>query len=119
MNVELKVKIKSLAAEAKIIRGEEAKQRKWIAKAKQRSLSDSVDRHRAARDSLKGHRRTVVRHEARHSLLAYGFLRGTPYLAMEMKCHEPPDWSKVQKIAERFGGRGLDNELKAWRSAST
>lgn len=53
--------------------------------------------------SLNGHRRGVVRREARHSLLAYGFLRGRAYRAVENKCHEGPDWSKVEDIAVRFG----------------
>ena len=118
MNVELKVKIKSLAAEAKIIRGEEGKQRKHIAKARSVGNETWLAQHRAKRDGLRAHRKDVVRYEARHSLLAYGFLRGVPYRAMELKCHEPPDWSKVLKIAERFGGGSRDNEFKAWREAA-
>jgi len=69
--IYLKVKIKSLAAEARIIRHEEAKARKW--------------KNTALRVGLAGHRRGIVRSAARHTHLAYGFLRGRPYKAMEAK----------------------------------
>ena len=100
MSTELKIKIKSLAAETKIIKHEESKL------------------HGEARQSLQHHRKTVVRHEARHSLLAYGYMRGRPYRSIEMKCHEDPNWQKVQKMVERFGGGKCDNEIAAWREAS-
>jgi hypothetical protein len=82
--VYLKVKIKSLAAEAKIIRTEERKNKK-------------------ARQGLAEHRRTVVRNEARHSLLAYGFLRGKTYHQLETKCHQEPNWDKVGRMVEKYG----------------
>ena len=82
--VYLKVKIKSLAAEAKIIRVEERKNKK-------------------ARQGLAEHRRTVVRNEARHSLLAYGFLRGKKYSQMEAKCHEYPDFERVERMVKKYG----------------
>lgn len=80
----LKVKIKSLAAEAKIIRLEE-------------------ERRKDLQSLLAEHRRGIVRHEQRHTLLAYGFLRGTPYLAIEPKCHEKPDGAKIWKMIDRYG----------------
>ena len=85
----VKVKILSLAAEAKIIRKQEAKARKYG----QRSL----------RIGLADHRRGVVRHEARHAQLAYGFLRGLPYKKMEAKCHPgcEPNFKKVRESIER------------------
>ena len=82
--VYLKVKIKSLAAEAKIIRTEERKNPKF-------------------RFGLAEHRRTVVRKEARHTLLAYGFLRGKQYQQIESKTHEKPDWARVEKMIEKYG----------------
>lgn len=97
----LKVKIKSLAAEARIIRHEERKYR-------------GLERR-----ALQDHRRGVVRYEARHSQLAYAFIRGRPYSAVEAKCHEAPDWDKVRSIVTRFSdgdkaGVRFDNEWKAW-----
>lgn len=66
--VKLKVKVKHLAAEARIIRREANK------------LS-GLDKH-----SLNQHRTTTVRREARATQLVYGYLRGTPYRSMEATC---------------------------------
>lgn len=83
----LKVKIKSLAAEARIIKDE-------IKKTRDPGL----------RYSLHEHNVLVVRHEARHTLLAYGFLRGRTYEQLENKCkHQMPDWKKVRKMVEKYG----------------
>ncbi len=90
-SIYLKVKIKSLAAEAKIIRQEERKARER--------------RNRTLQIGLASHRRGIVRHEARHSQLAYGFLRGMPYHKMEAKCHgnDEPEFGKVYKLVQKFG----------------
>lgn len=110
--VQLKVKIKSLAAESVIIRKEEHKRRK-IKDAPPRSEQVIEDRR-----SLKEHRRGVVREEARCSLLAYGYLRGRPYKSMEAKCYEQPRWDKVESIVKRFKPIGAnDIDLKLWRNA--
>ena len=82
----LKVKIKSLAEEAKIIRLE-------TKRAKNISI----------KNGLAGHRRGIVRFEARHTHLAYGFLRGLECRQMEQKAFEAPDWAKVKRMIERYG----------------
>lgn len=104
----LKMKIKSLAAEARLIRYEE---RKW--------RGDS-----ATRAGLQSHRCSVVRREARAALLAYGYLRGRPYRALEAGCHKAgePDWSRIARLVSRFGAKyghaGADaGRLKAWAEA--
>ena len=81
----LRVKIKSLAAEARIIRAEE------------------VRTHGVERRSLYEHRIGVVREAARNALLAYAFLRGLEYHRIERKCLVEPEWEQVSKLAERFG----------------
>lgn len=83
----LKVKIKSLAAEARIIRLEE-----------RRCGKDDV-----ARCCLHEHRVGVVRNEQRLSLLAYAFIRGRSLSAIEPKSSTLPDWSRVAKMVEKFG----------------
>lgn len=91
----LKVKIKSLAAEAGIIRLEERRARKC----------DQL------RCELHEHRVKDVRREQRHSLLAYAFLRGVPYAKVEPKVGKEgvpeyvsrPDWVRVGKLVEKFG----------------
>lgn len=93
----LKVKIKSLAAEAHIIRLEE--RRAGRSKYPQ-----------PLRSSLREHRVGVVRSEQRLSLLAYAFLRGRPLYAVERKCKAAPDWTRVAKLVEKFG-------VAAWATA--
>jgi len=83
--IHLKVKVLSLAAEARIIR-RMAKQAKGMVKWR-----------------LNQHRTEVVRDHSRHNLLAYGILRGVPYREIEQKCHESPDFDRVASIAKRFG----------------
>lgn len=93
--IHLRIKIKSLAAEAEIIR-REAKKTKGMTKW-----------------GLNHHRTSVVRHHSRHNLLAYGFLRGVPYCVMERNCDEAPDFKMVAEIARRFGPV-VEGELIMW-----
>jgi hypothetical protein len=58
-----------------------------------------------------------VRDHARHNLLAYGILCGVPYEAMEIKCHEAPDFGRVEKIALRFGAE--KEAVSAWVDDAT
>ncbi len=82
----LKIKLKSLAAEAKIIRKEE-----------KRAKSQSI------RESLYRHRIDVVRYEARHTNIAYGFLRGRTYAQIETNPKTPPNWDKIRRMIEKYG----------------
>jgi hypothetical protein len=84
----LKIKIKSLAAEARIIRHHEKKERRT-----------------EIRDQLVFHRRLVVRRHTRMNLLAYGFIRGRKYRQIEAKVRQPlrvDQWREVEKIVKRF-----------------
>lgn len=82
----LKIKIKSLAAESKIIRKE-------TRRAKLPSIKQGLYCHRVG----------VVRYEARHTHLAYGFLRGKEYREIEKKAHTVPNWDKVRRMVEKYG----------------
>lgn len=82
----LKVKIKTLAVEARFIK---------IAMGQTKDLSTKY--------SLRYHHIGVVRKEARHSQLAYAFLRGREYSQVESKCLELPNFKKVEELVERFG----------------
>jgi hypothetical protein len=82
---ELKVKIKSLAAEAKIIRLEETRSKG------------------SQRQSLYFHRIYDVRQEARLSQLAYAFLRGREYSQVESKNSKLVNWDRLIKLVEKFG----------------
>lgn len=98
----LKVKIKSLAAESRIIRQEELRSRGDL------------------RNSLRLHRVNDVRHECRATLIAYNFLRGITYQRMEPnalllpKVREEFLWKRVKTMVEKYGKVKL-SELEAWK----
>lgn len=94
--IHLRIKIKSLADEARTIRAEAKK------------VSGMV------KWELNHHRTSVVRPHARLSLLAYGLLRGVPYRAIEHSCYELPNWEKIRNLASRFGGEEV--AIDAWIS---
>ena len=98
----VKVKICSLAAEARIIRGQERRRRKHLARREETVANDPVFW------SLHNHRRLVVSREARSSLLAYGYMRGRAYSHMEAKCvAEEPNLARVAEILLKYGGPDL------------
>lgn len=108
MNLYLKVKITTLAEEAKIIRRLERR----IAANKRKGKTH------ATWTGLNSHRRIQVRREARASALAYGFLRGRSYHALEFKCHEKPDWKNVEGIIKRFAvgdERDIAQRFEQWK----
>jgi hypothetical protein len=95
----LKVKIKSLAAEARIIRHEEEVWR-----------HRETERGRPTFFGLRSHRKLDVRTEARAAQLAYAFLRGRPYSHTEptgkdngSRQSNPIDWVRVTKLAAKYG----------------
>lgn len=80
----LRVKLKSLAAEAKIIRFEERRSRGELL------------------GELWAHRVFIVRAEARATHVAYGLIRGHAYERIE-RPKSAPDWDKVKGMIERYG----------------
>lgn len=83
----LRVKAKSLAEEARIIRKEESRARGVLW------------------GELNWHRRSVVRGEARATYLAYGLVRGTALDRIERPGSERDDslWKKVRGMVEKYG----------------
>jgi hypothetical protein len=100
MKLYLKMKIMSLAAEARIIRTEE---KKWPGE-------------HAVRNGLHQHRIRDVRSEARHALLAYGFLRGRDYRRLERKAARAPDWERVQSWP-KSSAPPRRQTCRSWRNA--
>jgi hypothetical protein len=80
----LRIKLKSLAAEARIIRQEEV-------------------RNKRLRYELSEHRRGVVRAAARNTQLAYAFLKGRTYRSVEAKATTPPNWKEVERMVKQYG----------------
>ena len=111
----MRVKVKSLAAEAGIIRAEE-----------RRALSG----RKPDWDlyvSLRDHRRREVRKEQRSAMLAYAFIRGREY----GRCEKPgagngPDLKRVGQLIEKYGCpvggypkyKLPDGVLEAWVAGS-
>lgn len=99
--VFLKIKAKSLAAEARIIRAEEKKRRGDL------------------RSQLAGHRKDVVRREARHTLLALAYLRGRAYRVVERSVRKgnEPNWSEVERMIKKYGPPRHNTSFEDWKSA--
>jgi hypothetical protein len=95
----LKVKIKSLTAESRIIRCEEAR-------AGQRP---------GLRDALRAHRVNAVRNETRLTQLAYGFLRGRARTTIEPKATHDPDWKRVEAMVKKYGPEKVE-AFTHWKS---
>ena len=125
MRAYLKIKIKSLAAEAKIIRAEEQKYKRRKPKkdeiatlgtrAKKRGISRLVPGSvpNTIFWGLRSHRIHDVRWEARAACLAYGFLRGHNYSEMETKCYKLPNFLRVEELAMKYGeGDSRNNKQK-------
>ena len=108
--VYLKVKIKSLAEEARIIRREE---KRCVRVMTHNGCSE--ERAEAKREGLYLHRVGPVRREARAALLAYGFIRGRKYRRIEAKNDTKPDWKAVQRMVLKYGLVGCG--WKIWNRA--
>lgn len=92
--IYLKVKVKHLAAEARIIRHEEASLRgmsKW---------------------SLQHHRKTTVRDAARTAQMAYALLRNKTFLSTMPGCTpSSADIQEVKRLAKKFGSFDNHSEV--------
>lgn len=141
MKAYLKIKIKSLAEESRMIRSAERKLN-LNARGRQRIVRDlkagqvrtsngdraenldevqiarlekKLARSRArlanpkviaVREGLRTHR-LELRGYARSAHLAYGFLRGTPYEAMEQNARQSPNWTDIKRMVEKFSEEGF------------
>ncbi len=96
----LKIKLKSLVAESRIIRREERRHK--------------GEDNRFIRGEMEAHRNHVVGKEARLTLLAYSFIRGREYRQVEAKAETEPDWKKVLAMVERYGDYDARKGFAAW-----
>jgi hypothetical protein len=105
-SIELKVKIKNLANEARTMRAEEVK-----AKAKRDTSTLNILHH---------HRTYTVRRAARHSQLAYGYLRGVQYSRMEKPGSQGLFGAsgEIAKMVRKYGSDDFENvdrkDIWAW-----
>jgi hypothetical protein len=93
---KFRVKIKSLACEAKIIRQEESRRDGWV------------------RGSLRLHRISEVRNEQRHTLLAYAYVRGVPMCVVEQRCRIMPDALAIDRIVKSLAGERDLDRIRVW-----
>ena len=106
MSVFLKIKAKSLAAEAAIIRKEE--RNSWG----------------KFREHLHNHRVVNVRRAARNTLLAYAFLKHKgmmPLEAVESFSYANPNWTEVERMVVTYADEDIDRRvlkqrLLQWRA---
>lgn len=88
----LRIKLKSLAAEAVIIRSEE------------RKIQGPL------REEMHLHRISTVRSAARSTGIAYGLIRGKTLLQMEPTSKTEPDWNSIKQMLRRYGNASMDVE---------
>lgn len=139
--IELKVKVKSLAEEARVIRREEGKAKGLAQRIERKVKASGVEmppadpaavaawetawetrcHHRQAFHRLQEHRRGKLRVEARCAQLAYGYIRGRKYSQLEgtRRANNPPDGKRVVEIVWSFGNppylvAELDGMVRAW-----
>jgi hypothetical protein len=131
---KLKIKIKSLSAETAFIRHEE-RARIWISDPNNpKGPRISVLRNprgTSLGDSLYHHRIFDVGVEQRATLLAYGFLRGRLYRAVEPPCkcvsaaccrHRTAPWGRVESMVVKYGflsKASAVDAIAAWRRGET
>jgi hypothetical protein len=106
MHAKLRCKLKSLAAEARIIRFEEQRARKgWRRLALKQIAPDTQIALHGEYDGLHRHRTHDLRIETRAALLAYAYLRGRDYRAVENATNgRRPPVARIANIVNRFGG---------------
>lgn len=93
----LRVKLKSLAEEARMIRTEE------------RRTTGTL------REELRAHRAGVVRYETRATHLAYGIIRGREVDRIEKPLAPRPShlWDKVRTMVKKYGPVDAENNKAA------
>lgn len=91
--VFLKIKIKNLAEEARMIRFQEKKNNPGIYTWE-----------------LRNHRIHDLRREQRATLLAYAFLRGKKYREIEPTAKTEPAWDRVRSMVQKYGNRSFNKE---------
>lgn len=117
MKEHLRVKIKSLAAEARIIRSEEERVARRLQRDAERGLSSSKGTYAGhlALATLRAHRTVSVRGEARSALLALAVLRGMSYAQVEQSVRpgNDPDWGRVWSLVRKYGrAQGPEDTLE-------
>lgn len=104
MLIHLKIKIKSLSQEVRIIKAAEQKLRgpHW-GPSYQRS-------------SLRQHRIHDIRPEIRDSHIAYGYLRGRKLEQIESASTSEPNWENAKRMVKKYGTSKQWEGFDSWRT---
>lgn len=107
--LKLKIKAKSLAEEARIIRREEHKLKSIPFSKRPKGLLEDIQCHRTG----------LVRSAARATHLARAYVKGQPYAQVEPSCREPREleWfirEPSLKMIKKYGG--VDVGKDAWQA---
>lgn len=121
--IYLKIKVKSLAEEARIIRSEERKLKKvpWEKRRiKHVGYCSTKIWHTEPLNGLQQHRVWNVRNECRATQLAIAFIKGKPYKSIEPKCkdtHKRDTWilPRVVKMIQKYGNSKITKDhVNCW-----
>jgi hypothetical protein len=117
MQSYLRVKIKSLAEEARIIKLEERKA-KWRRRALQ-ACQKPADKVLGEYFGLYHHRTYDVRNEARAAQLAYAFIRQMPYERVENPelTKKPVNLGRVAQLVSKYATKTTPDNVSAWLGA--
>lgn len=117
MSIELKIKQKSLAEEARIIRLEKRKLKSLIRKNRTKYSYDTIN-------SISNHNTNVVRVEARATHLARAFIKGVPYYVVESGRRDTKEYEfrniilpKVLSMVKRYKFKGwmvTEEDISSW-----
>lgn len=110
-NLELKIKIRSLAEEARIIRAYEHKLIKQARNCHRKELLEEEATTRRLFSNIHAHRTIIIRDEARASQLVAAFAKGKySYKEIEPFSRTDPKWDKADAILARFTSFAEKNE---------
>jgi hypothetical protein len=109
---KLQIKLISLADESRTIRRVEGKLKR----------AEPYHQHlHETRLSLREHRKDVVACASRETHLAYGFLKGKTYKAIEPKRFTDPNWKEIQRMIQAYGDAPLSDlnaQFEIWKLAA-
>lgn len=114
----LKVKLKSLAAEARIIRQMELQERSRATRIRKGwvKADGSVTPGRVPSEQMRHelwlHRIGPLRYEARLTHIAYGLIRGKTLDQIEGKKPKPFDEARVKAMLMKYGPKGAEELLE-------
>lgn len=109
-----RVNVKSLAAEARIIRHELERIRRRSQSLASNGSPELNDARQQARRDLLTHRRGRLREQSRLAQLALAFIRGRPYAQVEAKTDREVGHYVLQTKLKRFGVEVEDYEVRNW-----